>query len=52
MVELEARLRQETQVSTLKVRYTRVFGWYIEVSRGQAGARSRALPAQADRRDG
>lgn len=37
MVELEARLRQETQVSTLKVRYTRVFGWYIEVSRGQAG---------------
>jgi DNA mismatch repair protein MutS len=37
MVELEQRLRQETQVSTLKVRYTRVFGWYIEVSRGQAG---------------
>ncbi len=37
MVELEARLRQQTQVSTLKVRYTRVFGWYIEVSRGQAG---------------
>jgi DNA mismatch repair protein MutS len=36
MVELEARLRQQTQVSTLKVRYTRVFGWYIEVSRGQA----------------
>ncbi len=37
MVELEARLKQETGVSTLKVRYTRVFGWYIEVSRGQAG---------------
>ncbi len=36
MVELEARLKQETGVSTLKVRYTRVFGWYVEVSRGQA----------------
>ncbi|HEV8244253.1 MAG TPA: DNA mismatch repair protein MutS, partial [Polyangiaceae bacterium] len=37
MVELEARLKQDTGVGTLKVRYTRVFGWYIEVSRGQAG---------------
>ena len=37
MVELEQRLRQETGVGTLKVRYTRVFGWYIEVSRSQAG---------------
>jgi DNA mismatch repair protein MutS len=37
MVELEARLKQETGIATLKVRYTRVFGWYVEVSRGQAG---------------
>jgi DNA mismatch repair protein MutS len=37
MVELEARLRKETGISTLKIRYTRVFGWYIEVSRSQAG---------------
>lgn len=37
MVELEARLREKTSIATLKVRYTRVFGWYIEVSRGQAG---------------
>ncbi|MEO8902558.1 MAG: DNA mismatch repair protein MutS, partial [Polyangiaceae bacterium] len=36
MVELEARLKQETGISTLKIRYTRVFGWYIEVSRGQS----------------
>jgi DNA mismatch repair protein MutS len=36
MVELEARLRKETAIPTLKIRYTRVFGWYIEVSRGQA----------------
>ena len=37
MVEIETRLRQETGIATLKIRYTRVFGWYIEVSRGQAG---------------
>jgi DNA mismatch repair protein MutS len=37
MVELEARLREETGIGTLKVRFTRVFGWYIEVSRSQAG---------------
>jgi DNA mismatch repair protein MutS len=36
MVELEARLRKETAIATLKIRYTRVFGWYIEVSRSQA----------------
>ena len=36
MVELEGRLREQTQVGTLKVRYTRVFGWYIEVSRTHA----------------
>jgi DNA mismatch repair protein MutS len=37
MVELEAALRETTGISTLKVRYTRVFGWYIEVTRSQAG---------------
>ncbi|HEX3851009.1 MAG TPA: DNA mismatch repair protein MutS, partial [Polyangiaceae bacterium] len=37
MVELEGRLKQETGISTLKIRFTRVFGWYIEVSRGQSG---------------
>ena len=37
MVELEARVKEQTQIGTLKVRYTRVFGWYIEVSRTQAG---------------
>ena len=36
MVELETRLKQETGIPTLKVRFTRVFGWYIEVSRGQS----------------
>jgi DNA mismatch repair protein MutS len=37
MVELEARLRETTGIATLRIRFTRVFGWYIEVSRGQAG---------------
>jgi DNA mismatch repair protein MutS len=37
MSALEARLREETGVSSLKVRFTRVFGWYIEVTRSQAG---------------
>jgi DNA mismatch repair protein MutS len=37
MVTLEARLKQETGIATLKIRFTRVFGWYIEVSRGQSG---------------
>ncbi len=36
MVELESRLKQETGIATLKIRFTRVFGWYIEVSRSQS----------------
>jgi DNA mismatch repair protein MutS len=35
MTELEAKLRAEFDVPSLKVRYTRVFGWYIEVGRSQ-----------------
>jgi DNA mismatch repair protein MutS len=30
---LELRLRAETAIASLKVKYTRVFGWYIEVTR-------------------
>ncbi|MBM4363943.1 MAG: DNA mismatch repair protein MutS, partial [Deltaproteobacteria bacterium] len=36
MTALEAELRTRTGIGALKVRYTRVFGWYVEVSRGQA----------------
>jgi DNA mismatch repair protein MutS len=36
LLELEARLKQETGAPTLKIRFTRVFGYYIEVSRAQA----------------
>lgn len=34
MVKYEQQLRQETGISTLKVRNNKVFGFYIEVSRG------------------
>jgi DNA mismatch repair protein MutS len=37
MVELEARLRESAQIPSLKVRYTRVFGWYLEVTRAHVG---------------
>ena len=33
LVLLETRLREETQIGSLKLRFTRVFGWYIEVTR-------------------
>jgi DNA mismatch repair protein MutS len=38
MVALEGRLRETTGIATLRIRYTRVFGWYIEVSRGKSGS--------------
>ncbi len=36
--ELEARERQRTGISSLKVRYNRVFGYYIEVSKSNLHA--------------
>jgi len=33
IVELEGRLREDAQIPSLKLRYTRVFGWYMEVTR-------------------
>jgi DNA mismatch repair protein MutS len=33
LLEYEARLREETTISSLKVRYNKVFGYYIEVTR-------------------
>jgi DNA mismatch repair protein MutS len=32
----QTQLREETGIKTLKVGYTKIFGYYIEVSRGQA----------------
>lgn len=36
MTQIEERLRKETGISGLRVRYTRVFGWYVEVSRSHS----------------
>lgn len=38
LVDLETRERERTQISTLKVGYNRVHGYYIEISRGQSDA--------------
>lgn len=35
IVALESELRAQTGISSLKLRYTRVFGWYAEVPRAQ-----------------
>ena len=37
LIDLEAREREETGIATLKVSYNRVHGYYIEVSKTQAG---------------
>jgi DNA mismatch repair protein MutS len=36
LAQYQTTLRSETQIKTLKVGYTQAFGFYIEVSRGQA----------------
>jgi DNA mismatch repair protein MutS len=33
IVELEGKLREASSIPSLKLRYTRVFGWYIEVTK-------------------
>ncbi len=33
IVDLEAQLRESSGIPSLKLRYTRVFGWYIEVTK-------------------
>src|SRR5205085_7206892 len=37
IVELEGRLRERAQIPSLKLRYTRVFGWYVEVTKSHLG---------------
>ena len=46
LLELETRERERTGISTLKVRYNRVHGYYIEVSKAQSGQ----VPADYQRR--
>ena len=47
LIDLELREKERTGISTLKVGYNRVHGYYIEISKGQAGAE---LPAEYVRR--
>ena len=47
LVELEQRERRQTGLSTLKVGFNRVHGYFIEVSKGQSAA---GLPAEYMRR--
>ena len=47
LVELERRERRQTGLSTLKVGFNRVHGYYIEVSKGQSAS---PLPAEYMRR--
>ncbi|WP_437681554.1 DNA mismatch repair protein MutS [Sorangium sp. So ce131] len=37
ILALEAKLRAKTGAPSLRVKYTRVFGWYIEVTRAHVG---------------
>jgi DNA mismatch repair protein MutS len=46
ILAIEARERERTGISTLKVRYNRVFGYFIEISKTKA----RELPAQYERK--
>jgi DNA mismatch repair protein MutS len=46
LADLESRERERTGIPTLKVGYNRVHGYYIEISRGQAGR----APAEYTRR--
>ncbi len=46
ILRLEARERASTGIGTLKIRYTRVFGYYIEITRSKAGA----VPAEYRRK--
>jgi DNA mismatch repair protein MutS len=47
LVDLEQREKERTGISTLKVGYNRVHGYYIEISKGQANTE---LPAEYVRR--
>ena len=48
ILEIEARERERTGIALLKVRYNRVFGYYIEITRSQPRTRAGGLRAQAD----
>jgi DNA mismatch repair protein MutS len=46
LLDYQTKLREETQIKTLKVSFTSAFGYFIEVSKGQA----EKMPAKFQRR--
>ncbi len=50
IVELEVRLRESSAIPSLKLRYTRVFGWYIEVTKSHLEKALQEPAAQANDR--
>jgi DNA mismatch repair protein MutS len=48
IANLESVEREKTGIKTLKVGYNKVFGYYIEISRGAADKAPRKLHPQAD----
>ena len=48
---MEAAERERTGIASLKIRFNRVFGYYIEVSAANLHAVPRRLPPQADDRE-
>jgi DNA mismatch repair protein MutS len=45
MAKYQSRLREETGIKTLKVGYTRAFGYYIEISRAHADKTDKIPPS-------
>ena len=50
IAEMEEAERARTGISSLKIRYNRVFGYYIEISKSNLAKRAGRLPPQADDR--
>ena len=50
IAEMEDHERARTGINSLKVRFNRVFGYYIEISRSEPARDARRLSAQADDR--
>ncbi len=45
LLRLEAREKERTGINSLKVRYNKVFGYYIEITKANLRRRPRRLPA-------
>ena len=52
LARIEAEEREKTGIKTLRVGYNRVFGYYIEVSKGQTAQVPGDLHPQADAHNG